>query len=99
MVADPVHFRPDPADQNFKNWLRVPDPTGLTKNQFKNLIFFHINLSSSDIWMMITPDPTKKVWIRNPVWHRICNAEQCVTMMQIHANLDTVPDPPTVLKH
>jgi len=23
---------------------------------------------------MITPDPTKKVWIRNPVWHRICNA-------------------------
>ena len=67
MVADLFHFRPDPApdpaDQNFKNWLRVPDPTGLTKNQFKNLIFFHINLSSSDIWMMITPDPTKKVWI------------------------------------
>ena len=29
-VADPVHFRPDPApaNQNFKNRIRIPDPTG-----------------------------------------------------------------------
>ena len=39
-AADPVHFRPDPdpANQNFKNRIRIL--LALTKNQFKNLILF-----------------------------------------------------------
>ena len=39
-VADPVHFRPDPApaNQNFVNRIRIL--WALTKNQFKHLNFF-----------------------------------------------------------
>ena len=42
-VADPVHFRPDPdpANQNFKNRIRIL--LAHTKNQFKYLNFVHIN--------------------------------------------------------
>jgi len=50
MVADPVHFRPDPdpTNQNFE--IRILQ--ALTKNQFKHQIFF-INQTSSDIFKLI----------------------------------------------
>ena len=50
-VADPVHFRPDPANHNFKNRIRVRIRIllALTKNQFKHLNFFHIKHISFDI--------------------------------------------------
>ena len=52
-VADPVHFwqDPDPANQNFKNQIRIL--LALTKNQFEHQNFFHINQICSDIWMVI----------------------------------------------
>ena len=46
-VADPVHFRPDPTNQNFENWIRIL--LALTKNQFKHFNFFHSKHISSDI--------------------------------------------------
>ena len=42
---------PDPANQNFKNRIRIL--LALAKNQFKHLIFFHIKHISFYIWMMI----------------------------------------------
>ena len=48
---DPVHFRPDlaedPANQNLKNRIRIL--LAFTKNQFKHINFFHSNQISSDI--------------------------------------------------
>ena len=60
-VADPVHFRPDPDNQNSKigsrSGYRIPDPDPRSywhlKNQFKHLHFFHIKHISSD-FLMIT---------------------------------------------
>ena len=41
-VANPVHFwpDPDPANQNFKNRIRIPDPTGTYQNSIETSIFF-----------------------------------------------------------
>ena len=52
-IVDPVHFwpDPDPANQNFKNRIRILlVPYLLTIQTSK---FFHINHISSDFWMMI----------------------------------------------
>ena len=64
-VADPVHFwpDPDPANQNFKNWIRIL--LALTKNQFKHLHFFHIKHISSDIfewWLFLSEKMEKFTW-------------------------------------
>jgi len=40
-VADPVHFHLDPANQNFKNLIRIL--LALAKNPFKQLKMFHVN--------------------------------------------------------
>ena len=52
-VVDPVYFRPDPNNWNFKNWIRIL--RALTHNQFKHLpiFFLHINQISSDMFMLI----------------------------------------------
>ena len=49
-VADLVHFRPDPANQNFKNRIRIL--LALTKNQFNHVNFCHMYQISSDISMI-----------------------------------------------
>ena len=42
-VADPVHFwpDPDPANKNFKNRIRIPDPTGTYQKSIQTSIFSH----------------------------------------------------------
>ena len=59
-VADPVHFRPDPAN---------PDPGsyGHLKNQFKHQNLFHIKHISSDIWMMII-----FIWKSGKIHRKMC---------------------------
>ena len=62
---------PDPANQNLKNRIRIL--LALTKNQFKHLIFFHINQISSDIFMLffslkkfkISPENVSKLYFCN----------------------------------
>jgi len=74
-VADLVHFwpdpAPDPANQNFKNQIRIQ--LALTKNQIKHLNFFHIKHTSFNIawWIFFSekwknsPENVSKLYFEN----------------------------------
>ena len=51
-VADPVHFRPDPANQNVKTRIRLRILLAFYQVSIQTYkILFHINQISSDILM------------------------------------------------
>ena len=52
-VGDPVHFWPDPANQNFKNRIGISSSLHWPRINSKLFIFSHINQISSDIFMQI----------------------------------------------